>query len=183
MQISQTISIAVLWAASSSGPPLIIRKTLTETMRTMEFFREMVSTFTVADRKENKAPLVSKRVKRGAEMLDEYGPEKWWDKIDVDTLSIMCPANCVLGQVYGSYGRGLKKLRLKNVSVAPTKQGLNTFSPYWPEQSFMLRDAWIEEVKRRRKLDDAEEMAEEALEESGRKLNPEPDRVRQFAIQ
>jgi hypothetical protein len=49
------------------------------------------------------------RVERGAALLDAQSPG-WEKKIDPGTLDISSIDNCVLGQVYGSYGNGLRVL-------------------------------------------------------------------------
>lgn len=50
-------------------------------------------------------------VQRGAELLDERLPG-WRDEIDQDFLDLGNTCNCVLGQLFGSYDRGVKVLGL-----------------------------------------------------------------------
>jgi hypothetical protein len=52
------------------------------------------------------------RVKEGMRLLDERGPERWWERIDLDTLDVASSCNCVLGQTYGGYGDGVDALDL-----------------------------------------------------------------------
>jgi hypothetical protein len=55
----------------------------------------------------------SKRVARGAQLLDEKVPG-WERRIHVGTLDIATTTHCVLGQVFGSYGRGTALLGLQS---------------------------------------------------------------------
>lgn len=48
---------------------------------------------------------------KGAALLDEVNPE-WWERINLQTLQMNSFINCVLGQLYGDYHEGSKKLRL-----------------------------------------------------------------------
>ncbi len=50
-------------------------------------------------------------VQRGVALLDEKRPD-WWKEVDPDRLSMGSPWSCTLGQLYGSYGTGLKELEL-----------------------------------------------------------------------
>jgi len=51
-------------------------------------------------------------IRRGSELLDERGPKNWRQKIDPSTLDLATTDCCLLGQIYGSYGRGVQKLRI-----------------------------------------------------------------------
>lgn len=42
--------------------------------------------------------LLIKRVRLGAEWLDERQPD-WWQRINIDTLNLVLPRQCVLGQL------------------------------------------------------------------------------------
>lgn len=55
-------------------------------------------------------------VLKGAELLDEHGPENWREMIDIGTLSITSCERCVLGQVFGGYGIGREFL-----GISPSK--------------------------------------------------------------
>lgn len=46
---------------------------------------------------------VRTRVQKGIDFLDEYGPEDWRNGIDLGTLNLSSPTDCVLGQLYGVY--------------------------------------------------------------------------------
>ena len=49
---------------------------------------------------------VQEKVKRGAEFLDEREPG-WIKRIDLKKLDMLSPATCILGQLQGSYAKGL----------------------------------------------------------------------------
>lgn len=49
------------------------------------------------------------RVARGAKLLDRAQPG-WEERIDTETLNIASIDRCVLGQLYGSYAKGMEKL-------------------------------------------------------------------------
>lgn len=51
----------------------------------------------------------ARRARRGARFLDKQDPA-WPTKIDQEKLDIACAKNCVLGQLYGSYADGWRKL-------------------------------------------------------------------------
>jgi hypothetical protein len=65
--------------------------------------------------------VISKEVKRGAAFLDEKRPG-WEFEINTRRLDIASHCSCLLGQLYGSYVRGVK-------SCAPN--GLFGFNPIW----------------------------------------------------
>ena len=46
----------------------------------------------------------------GAALLDEWMPG-WAERIELEELDLGSPRRCVLGQLYGGYGRGLDLLR------------------------------------------------------------------------
>jgi hypothetical protein len=48
-------------------------------------------------------------VKRAAALLDQARPG-WENLIDTERLDLIMSANCVLGQVFGGYSRGLMEL-------------------------------------------------------------------------
>lgn len=52
---------------------------------------------------ETIAVTMRQRVMRGAEWLDEFGPLRWREKINLRTFDMEHPCRCVLGQVYGDY--------------------------------------------------------------------------------
>ncbi len=50
---------------------------------------------------------------RGALLLDALVPG-WWKNIDIIKLRLSSSVNCILGQIFGSYGKGLNELDLDN---------------------------------------------------------------------
>lgn len=90
-------------------------------------------------------------VNRGAELLDRVMPD-WRSKINVDTLNMGSPADCILGQLYGLYHEGLYKLGL----TEGEDRFLNGFSYGGPEtwhnyqsnsnEWTRLRELWIEKI-------------------------------------
>ena len=52
-----------------------------------------------------KAAIIARKVAKGAGLMDEKVPY-WFTKIDTDKLSITCPRNCVLAQVFDGADRG-----------------------------------------------------------------------------
>ena len=53
---------------------------------------------------------VPDRVARGIMLLDERGPENWREMIDIVSLDIANPDDCILGQLYDSYHAGCAAL-------------------------------------------------------------------------
>ena len=49
-------------------------------------------------------------VAEGVNLLDAYGPPQWRGTVDLDTLNMADDHDCILGQLYGSYGAGLRAL-------------------------------------------------------------------------
>lgn len=74
-------------------------------------------------------------VKRGMELLDKVKPG-WRDEIRVDYLDFYCTCRCVLGQVFGYYYDGLKKLRLEHRDAV--KYGFSARLDEYPD----LQSAW-----------------------------------------
>lgn len=85
-------------------------------------------------------------VAKGAARLDAHR-QSWWQMIDGDSLDMLSNTRCVLGQVYGSYMRGLNALdwsvvlNVEDYGFCPTVQ---------PGSSELLKRAWIAEVAKRR---------------------------------
>lgn len=75
-------------------------------------------------------------VASGAAFLDEKYPA-WRQKIDVDTIDISDGDYCILGQLYGSYSRGMDLLRL-------SYDGVEDFGFIYSNRasSGALTDAW-----------------------------------------
>lgn len=58
---------------------------------------------------------MEKLVQRGAERLDRHDPD-WWRSIKLKKLDLGSENNCVLGQLFGSYWDGLKRLDISGTS-------------------------------------------------------------------
>ena len=86
----------------------------------------------------------------GAEMLDQRGPHEWWreEKIDVGALDMGSAFQDILGQLYGTYWRGLKALGLLSNPKAEDDYGFASVDPADWEP---LADGWCQEVLKRRR--------------------------------
>ena len=58
---------------------------------------------------------IGERVAAGVKLLDKKSPG-WRERVSVNDLSVRSTYNCVLGQAFGHYGRGLKALGLDYIS-------------------------------------------------------------------
>jgi hypothetical protein len=52
-------------------------------------------------------------VKRGVNLIDQYGPQDWRKKINLAKLDMCSVTNCVLGQLYETFTDGLKALNFR----------------------------------------------------------------------
>lgn len=50
-------------------------------------------------------------VAEAVELLDEYGPPGWREKVDVEILDMDDERRCVLGQLYDDYSTGHNELQ------------------------------------------------------------------------
>lgn len=53
---------------------------------------------------------IAEKVQNGIRVLDTHGPADWRERINLDTLDVHSLDDCVLGQVFGSYGEGMDAL-------------------------------------------------------------------------
>lgn len=109
----------------------------------------MTTTTTLAD-----------RVKAGAALLDDKRPG-WWREIAVNRLSMGSCTNCILGQIYGHYHRGIFVLQLSDTMTddnAVCKFGFDRDRSceqdgvYWDArmaQFYQLADLWRAEIRTR----------------------------------
>ena len=91
------------------------------------------------------------RVDRGADLLDEERPD-WFRNIDLRTLNIGSPVNCVCGQLAGEGANWLDTLYtlgLGNQNAADYGFAEEVFCGEYPE----LNSAWRKVIKDRRKFD------------------------------
>ena len=90
--------------------------------------------------RERRARLATERAQRGAELLDQ-ARLNWAGKVNPDTLRMASYKNCVLGQIYGGFGKGFDALPLNGHS---THYGFFSFFLNKP-----LKKAWRAEIQRR----------------------------------
>lgn len=83
----------------------------------------------------------SERASRGARLLDEKGPEEWAIKIDTIHLDVRYPEKCILGQLYGGYGKGLRAVG----SPPYVDYGFDCHS----DDNDVLVQAWLVEIQNR----------------------------------
>lgn len=60
---------------------------------------------------EMTAATAAEAVANGIALLDVHGPEDWRSRIDIELVAFPSLTLCPLGQIYGSFGPGLKALR------------------------------------------------------------------------
>lgn len=90
---------------------------------------------------------IETRVNRGAALLDEKVPG-WWERIDLEQLQLSSCIRCVLGQLFGIYGQGIRELGDSIRLVADAiRHGLFVFdaADYEP-----LTAAWKQLIQQRR---------------------------------
>jgi hypothetical protein len=82
----------------------------------------------------------------GARLLDER-QEGWWkeENINLDTLDMNCPFNCVLAQLYGTYTEGREEL-----GIEYAKGDHYGFDCYTASQFELLTELWSYLIKARR---------------------------------
>src|SRR5205823_6207734 len=106
-------------------------------------------------------PELYRGVQAGSQLLDKIEPG-WASKINLSSLSLPTQCNCILGQIYGSYGEGLKKVNLYSggdhgFSIKITKQvalHLDKITKQEAlhlerEQYFILQEMWVHEILKR----------------------------------
>lgn len=85
------------------------------------------------------------RVQAGAAWLDD-NVDGWRGSVDVNTLDMESPCNCVLGQLRGEYFDACEELRIDYFEDG-WRLG---FLPYdEPGDTNVLRELWIEELQRK----------------------------------
>lgn len=92
---------------------------------------------------------MEKKVEKGAEFLDDIRPG-WEDEIDIESLDMGYCRICILGQLYGTFGKGV-------INAMPGKDGkpeeavhygfdiLNSYEENYSDLGFY----WIQEIKQR----------------------------------
>lgn len=66
---------------------------------------------------------ISERVQNGVNLLNDYAGDWFW-LVDLETLDITSPENCILGQLFGSFQNGTRDL---GFSYDQYTQSLNGF--------------------------------------------------------
>lgn len=77
-------------------------------------------------------------IKRGANLLDREGPVGWTRAIDTQRLDIFSGRDCVLGQLYGTYGMGKHVLNIEGFTAAKYGFSLPALGNDWDE----LNEEW-----------------------------------------
>ena len=94
-------------------------------------------------------PTVEERVKLGIIVLDRFAPSNWRNLIDLNKLDIFDLRNCVLGQVFGNFGKGVEII---SDYILETNHNLMTLgfalSVYNPSDIFNDNIRLIEEWKK-----------------------------------
>jgi hypothetical protein len=96
------------------------------------------------------------RVERGAKLLDNLGPKRWWVRIDLASLSMRDAGGCILGQLFGEYSDGVRALfpaydgrimreERENGFLLDPKDWVNTVQAWYD-----LKQAWLAEIQIRR---------------------------------
>lgn len=98
------------------------------------------------------------RAAEGAALLDRAVPG-WESRIDLETLDISCPRNCIIGQLLG-WITGLKVL---GYPVDP----LCRLTPNGFAGGRHQTTAWRELITERRRATESEPVAEKSMESAG----------------
>ena len=89
------------------------------------------------------------QVASGANYLDVVAPE-WVSKIDLGSLGMAWPKSCVLGQVFGSYETGLRRLGLDEAYAQGNGFNIGSNGQYIQFVAYpFLKAAWMREIKSR----------------------------------
>ena len=88
------------------------------------------------------------RIERGASILDEVNPG-WELEIDPATLDLQNACNCVLGQLYETFYRGLDHTGLIIDSSIDCGFYLRVYGPDLSDSYRTLTNEWITFIKKR----------------------------------
>ena len=91
--------------------------------------------------------MFEEQIKRGVQVLNEKKPG-WAYSINIESLNIITPAYCVLGQVYGGYSDGLAELRIHYVDAGNYGFTLTTLPSDAAEDWDTLTQEWKETIRR-----------------------------------
>jgi hypothetical protein len=95
-----------------------------------------------------------RRARNGMALLDERGPAGWRTDINIPALDMGHGLRDVLGQLYGSYNRGMSALFGEDWADRPDEKDEKTgrsysafgFAPFLGMTRFVLTDAWKKEL-------------------------------------
>jgi hypothetical protein len=96
--------------------------------------------------------IIEEAASQGAQLLDKLEPV-WWKKINTDQLAMASGRTCILGQLYGEFVQGTKRLQHWRQSIEcgfmlAWRSEMSEI--YWTRRWNWLRDAWIQEIAARR---------------------------------
>jgi len=115
--------------------------------------REQTVTEVLIEHKESQFEQTLQQVREAAAVLDEFGPDNWRDRIDLDYLDMSDGYCCVIAQAYkpewehmnstysigtSPYGYGMNELREKGADTRKLDQACNG-TLFTPQQ-----EAWEE---------------------------------------
>src|SRR5882762_2911653 len=90
--------------------------------------------------------MFEEQIKSGVQVLNKKRPG-WAQRIEIESLNIISPAYCIIGQVYGSYSDGLEVLRIHHMDAENYGFALNK-SPYeYHEEWETLTQEWKETIR------------------------------------
>lgn len=97
---------------------------------------------------------IAKRVAKGAALLDVKRPG-WEKEVNVYSINMNSPYDCILGQIYHNYEWGLDSLELEG-NWSAKRHGFELTG--WQRRDFAsaqlngqkIKDAWIDEIKSRK---------------------------------
>lgn len=87
--------------------------------------------------------------KRGAKFLDSHVP-RWYTCVDEEKLKMGSLDDCILGQIFGDFGRGMVAL---GITDRVRELGFDYLFTGNQLRTGLQRlyDGWVEEIKRRKK--------------------------------
>jgi hypothetical protein len=88
------------------------------------------------------------KVAKGASMLDTHrGGIGWVRDVNTETLRMSCLTDCLLGQLYGSWGEGCIQL---GIDISSAEFGFDLYSSdATPANWSLLEIAWLDEIGKR----------------------------------
>jgi len=102
--------------------------------------------------------MMMRNVERGCAILDAATPG-WQDRIDLETLDLSDPCQCILGQLYRTFGMGAIMLKLSWRETEEAGFAVNVITPTantadTAERYRQLTDTW-RAVLRKERMPDA----------------------------